>query len=170
MAEEIVNKVEKSGLITIDLEELYPRTKRMSLDIAPWLYEGVMLREKDFREHIKNHNWSAYNDAYVHVFCSEDAIVPQWAWILVARALNGRAVRTVFGDREALEAFIFESVIDQIDIYEYHGKKVIVKGCSNLPVPIQAYIKLTERLTPVVQSLMYGEACSTVPIYKKPKE
>ncbi|KAB2813958.1 DUF2480 family protein [Phaeocystidibacter luteus] len=170
MADEIVNKIANSGLVNIDLEELYPKSKRHALDIAPWLYEGVMLREKDFRDHIKNHDWSQYNDAYVHVFCSEDAIIPQWAWILVARALNGRAIRTVYGDREALEALIFETVINQLDVDEYHGKKVIVKGCSNLPVPVQAYIKLTEKLTPVVQSLMYGEACSTVPIYKKPKD
>lgn len=170
MADEIVNKIANSGLVNIDLEELYPKSKRHALDIAPWLYEGVMLREKDFRDHIKNHDWSQYNDAYVHVFCSEDAIIPQWAWILVARALNGRAIRTVYGDREALESLIFETVINQLDVDEYHGKKVIVKGCSNLPVPVQAYIKLTEKLTPVVQSLMYGEACSTVPIYKKPKD
>ncbi len=169
MAEEIVNKIARSGLITIDLEEMYPRTQRLSLDIAPWLHEGIMLREKEFRQYIKDHNWSQYNDSFVNVYCSEDAIVPQWAWILVANALNGRAARTVFGDREALETLIFETVIDQLDIDQYHGKKVILKGCANLPVPIQAYIKLTERLTPVVLSLMYGEACSTVPICKKPK-
>lgn len=169
MADEIVNKIAQSGLINIDLEELYPKGKRMSIDIAPWLFQGVILKEKDFREHIKNHDWAQYNDAYVNVYCSEDAIIPQWAWILVARSLNGRAVRTVFGNSEALEAILFESIIDQLNIEDYHGKKVIVKGCSDLPVPIQAFIKLTEKLTPVVQTLMYGEACSTVPIYKKPK-
>lgn len=169
MADEIINKIAQSGLVNIDLEELYPKGKRMTLDIAPWLYEGLMLREKEFRSHVKDHDWSQYNDAYVAVYCSEDAIVPQWAWILLANALNGHSVRTVFGNLETLETVLFESVLENLDIHVYHGKRVIVKGCSDLPVPIQAYIRLTEKLTPVVQSLMYGEACSTVPIYKRPK-
>lgn len=169
MADEIVNKIANSGLVNIDLEDWYPRGNRKTLDIAPWLYEGIMLREKDFREHIANHDWSQYNDSYVAVFCSEDAIIPQWAWILISKSLNGHAIRSVYGSLEHLELVLFEEVLSKIDATEYHGKKVIVKGCSNLPVPTQAYIRLTELLTPVVQSLMYGEACSTVPIYKKPK-
>lgn len=169
MADEIVNKIAQSGLVNINLEELYPKGRRMTLDIAPWLYEGVMLREKDFRNYVKEHDWKQYNDAYVAVYCSEDAIIPQWAWILLGNALNGHSIRTVFGSLETLEAILFQSIIDGLDVDEYHGKKVIVKGCSDLPVPVQGFIRLTERLTPVVQSLMYGEACSTVPIYKKPK-
>ncbi len=170
MADEIINKVEQSGLITIDLEQMYPRGKRLQLDIAPWLYEGMILKEKDFREHVKNHDWSQYNEAYVAVQCSADAIIPQWAWVLVARYLNGHAVRTVFGDQENLEAILFDHLISELDETQYHGERVIVKGCSNLPVPMQAYIRLTEKLTPVVKSLMYGEACSTVPIYRKPRD
>lgn len=169
MADEIVNKIAQSGLVNIDLEELYPRGRRMELDIAPWLFQGLILREKDFRESIKNHDWSKYNDSFVAVTCSADAIIPQWAWILVANALNGHAVRTVYGNLEQLEAVLFESILDQLDVDQYHGKRVIVKGCSECPVPIQAFIRLTEKLTPVVLSLMYGEACSTVPVYKKPK-
>lgn len=169
MADEIVNKIANSGLVNIDLQEFYPRGKRFELDIAPWLYEQQILREKDFRNYIAEHDWSQYNDGYVAVYCSVDAIIPQWAWILVANALNGHSVRTVFGSLEQLEAVLFESILDQLDIDQYHGKRVIVKGCSDCPVPIQAFIRLTEKLTPVVQSLMYGEACSTVPVYKKPK-
>lgn len=169
LEDSIVNKVAQSGLITINLEDFYPRDKRVQLDISPWLYESQILRENEFRRFIAEHNWSVYDNAFVAVHCSADAIIPQWAWVLIANRLVPHAKRTVFGTLEQLDSLLFESIIKDLPLEEYQDKKVIIKGCSKFPVPIHAFIALTEKLSPVVKSLMYGEACSTVPIYKGKK-
>lgn len=169
MAEEIVNKVSKSPLVTLDLGDYYPVGERKMLDIVPWLYEGVMLREKDFREKVSQHDWNQYQDAFVAVHCSADAIVPQWAYMLLAAHLAPYARKVVYGNEATLEAFLMEAAIDNIEVQQYEDKPVIVKGCGDKPIPNHAYLHLAARLQPVVKNLMFGEACSTVPVYKKKK-
>lgn len=167
--EEIVNKVAQSGLISFDLEKYYPKGERALIDIKENLWQGIALKEKDFRSFIKENDWSAYQDKYVAVICSEDAIIPTWAYMLVTSALNEFAKKVVFGSLEDLENEILIEVINNIDISEFEDKRVIVKGCSNLPIPTNSYVKLTEKMLPVVKTLMFGEACSSVPLYKKKK-
>jgi hypothetical protein len=167
MADEIINKVAQSGLITIDLEELYPAGERVLLDIKDRLFQGLILREKDFREFVSTHDWSQYKDKYVAVTCSADAIVPTWAYMLLAVSLEPYAKKVVFGDLEVLETVLYNEVLSKLDTKTYEGARVIIKGCSNLPVPKAAYVELTRILRPVAKSIMYGEPCSTVPLYKK---
>lgn len=165
--EEIVNKVAKSGLVTFDFEEHYPEGNRMSLDIKDQLWMGMALKEKDFREFIAAHDWSQYQDAYVSVFCSADAIIPHWAFMLISTKLAGIAQVVFFGTAEEMEKVIFLQLINSINIEEYRDVRVVVKGCGNKFVPTSAYADLAFKLQPVVKSLMFGEPCSTVPIFKK---
>lgn len=164
--EEIVNRVANSKLKTFDLEDLYPAGKRAQIDIAQWLMEGFILREKDFRESLKNHDWSAYKDAYVALYCSTDAIVPAWAFMLLTTYLQPLAAKVVLGSPTELETVLYTEIIKDLDVTPFEGEYVIVKGCSNKPVPQNAYILLTQKLQTVVKSLMFGEACSSVPLYK----
>ncbi|WP_417610692.1 DUF2480 family protein [Owenweeksia hongkongensis] len=163
----IENKIANSGLITLSLEDYYPKGERKHLDIAPWLYEGIMLREKDFRASVQNHDWGQYQDCYVWVGCSEDAIIPQWAYMLLSSSLAAFAKKVVYGNREQLETVLMDEAIQQADLSELTDQRVIIKGCGDLPIPPHAYVSLVSRLQPIVKSIMYGEACSTVPIYKK---
>lgn len=163
----IENKIANSGLITLDLADYYPKGERKLIDIAPWLFEGIMLREKDFRQSVKNHDWSQYQDCYVAVFCSEDAIIPQWAYMLLSSALAPYAKKVVFGTREQLESILMDSAIQSLDLSELEDKRVIIKGCGDLPIPPHAYVSVVSKLQPIAKSIMFGEACSTVPIYKK---
>jgi hypothetical protein len=163
----IINKVAESGLITIDLEELYTPGERALIDIKDWLYEELILKEKDFREYIKQHDWSSYQNKLVAVNCSADAIVPTWAYMLVAVALAPFANKIVFGSLEQLEETLFEEKIAAMDITSFSDQRIIVKGCSKVNVPVSAYVHLTFRLQPFVKSIMYGEPCSTVPLYKR---
>ena len=165
--ESIPNKIANSGLITIDLEDYYIHGERMQLDIAPWLFEGIILKEKDFRQHVKDHNWSQYQDAYVSVHCSEDAIIPQWAYMLLRSALAPHANRVIYGNAEVLETVLMEEALQKANLLEYQDKRIILKGCGHLPIPPQAYMKMVSLLQPLTKSIMFGEACSTVPIYKK---
>ncbi len=167
--EEIVNRVANSSLISLDLEEYYPQGERVLYDLKDNLFQGLILREKDFREFVKNHDWSAYQDKNVALTCSADAIVPTWAYMLLALKLEPYAAHVAFGTLEDLENILFQKALDQINPEAYQDKKVVVKGCSNLPVPAFAYVELTRKLRPYVATLMYGEPCSTVPLYKKPK-
>lgn len=167
MSAEIVNRVAGSKLITFDLEDFYPAGERVLFDIKDWLLEGFVLREKDFREAAKEHDWSAYRDKNVALTCSTDAIIPGWAYMLLTTHLNPFAKKVVVGDLETLETVLYAEVIQRMDVSEFADKPVIVKGCSNKPVPQNAYIQIIEKLQPVVKSLMYGEACSSVPLYKK---
>lgn len=169
MAEEIINRVANSPLINIDLEEFYPDGKRVLFDIKDWLYEGIILREKEFRQSVKEHDWSQYQDAYVALTCSEDAIIPSWAYLLLSAELTPYAKKVVVGDLELLETTIFQEIIQGIDISEYQDRPVIIKGCADKPIPPSAFSFLIERIQPVVKNIMYGEACSTVPLYKRKK-
>lgn len=165
--EEIVNKVAKSPLIVIDLEDFYTEGKRISFDIKDFLYEGLILKEKDFREALSNLNWNIYKDAYVAVNCSSDAIIPIWAYLLIATHLQNIAKKVIKGSLEDLESLLYLESITNLDTGIYEGKKVMIKGCNKKTIPDSAYVFLAERILPVVQSLMFGEACSTVPVFKK---
>jgi hypothetical protein len=164
---EIVNRVAKSTLVTFNLEDHYPKGDRVLLDIKNWLYEGFILREKDFRAAITSHNWEQYKDAYVALTCSSDAIVPGWAYMLIATELQPYASKMLIGDLEQLESSLYQSIIEKLDLSEYKDKPVIIKGCSNKPVPPNAYLWITSKMQTVAKSVMYGEACSSVPLYKR---
>lgn len=169
MPQEIINRVATSKLITFDLEDLYPQGKRTVLDIAIWLEEGFLLRERSFRSSVKNHDWAQYKDQYVALQCSTDAIIPAWAFMLVSTQLQGIALKTITGSLELLETILYTELINNIDISQYEDIPIIVKGCTHKPVPSNAYLLLIEKLQPVARSLMFGEACSSVPLYKKKK-
>ncbi|MEM1002623.1 MAG: DUF2480 family protein [Bacteroidota bacterium] len=167
MAEEIINRVAQSKLKVIDLEDYYPLGQRINLDIKDWLLEGLVLREKDFRAHVKNHDWEQYQDKYVAVFCSTEAIIPDWAFMLVTSMLQPFVKMSVAGNADLLETLLYQKIIDVLDISEYENLPVIIKGCSQKPVPLNALNGLTSKLIPVAKSIMYGEACSAVPLYKR---
>lgn len=169
MSSEITNRVSTSSLITLDLEDFYPAGNRVVFDIKDWLLEGFVLREKLFREEAANHDWNQYKDSYVALTCSTDAIIPAWAYMLLATHLQPVAKKVITGSLEDLETVLYTQIIDKLEVTPFIDKPVIVKGCSNKPVPKNAYLLLIEKLQPVVKSLMYGEACSSVPLYKKPK-
>ncbi|HEY9184214.1 MAG TPA: DUF2480 family protein [Salegentibacter sp.] len=169
MPEEIINRVANSKLITFNLEDHYPEGERVLFDIKEWLLDGFVLREKDFREQAKAYDWSKYDGQYVALTCSSDAIIPAWAFMLLATYLQPYAKKVVTGDLETLESILYAEIIEKLDLSELKDKPVIVKGCSHKPVPKNAYLLLIEKLQPIVKSLMYGEACSSVPLYKKTK-
>ncbi|WP_203256166.1 DUF2480 family protein [Hyunsoonleella ulvae] len=167
MPDEIINRVANSKLVTLDLEDFYPEGKRVLFDIKDWLFEGFVLREKDFRQQVLEFDWSVYEDTYVVLTCSTDAIIPGWAYMLLSINLEPYAKKIIVGNLEQLETSIYQDIITNLDISEYVGKPIIIKGCSNKPVPQNAYIMLSNKLKPVARSIMYGEACSSVPLYKK---
>lgn len=167
MSNEIVNRVANSKLVTIDLEDYYPEGKRLIFDIKDWLYEGLILREKEFRQSIKEHDWSQYQDNYVALTCSTDAIIPGWAYMLISVHLDTFAKKSIIGNLDTLETSIYQNIINTIDISNYKDKPVIIKGCSNKPVPENAYVMLASKLKSIAKSIMYGEACSSVPLFKK---
>lgn len=169
MENEIINKVANSGLITIDLEEFYPTGKRVLFDIKPLLFQELILKEKDFREFIKEHNWQQYQGAYVAITCSADAVVPTWAYMLISLALQPFAKQIIYGNLETLETILFSSIINNLDLMPYQNQRIVIKGCGKLPVPKNAYTEMAFRLKPIAKSIMYGEPCSTVPLYKAPK-
>ncbi|MBT8181166.1 MAG: DUF2480 family protein [Eudoraea sp.] len=164
---EIVNRVAQSKLMTLDLEEFYPKGTRLQIDIKDWLFEGLILREKEFRNQISEHNWEQYKDAYVAIFCSTDAIIPGWAYMLISTKLQPYARKVVLGSLEDLETILFQTIIEEMNVSEFKDKPVIIKGCSNKPVPPNAYLWATLKLQPVAKSIMYGEACSSVPLFKR---
>lgn len=170
MSTEIVNRVANSKLITFDLEDHYPQGERVLFDIKDWLLEGFVLREKDFRESAKSFDWSVYQDAYVALTCSTDAVIPGWAYMLLTTYLTPYAKKVVVGDLDTLESLLYSQLINELDVSAYQDKAVIVKGCSRKPVPQNAYIQLIQKLQPVARSIMYGEACSSVPLFKRPKQ
>ena len=169
MPDEIINRVANSSLKTIDLEEFYPLGERISIDIKPWLFKGFILKEKEFRTSLKNYNWSAYKNKYIALYCSSEAIIPSWAYMLIATYLMPFAKKTIVGSLLGLENAIFQEIITNFNIEEYKNKPVIIKGCANKPIPETAYIQLIEKLQPIAKSIMFGEACSSVPLYKKVK-
>lgn len=166
MENEIVNKVAESGLVTVDLEELYIPGERILFDLKSWLFEELILKEKDFREQIKNHNWTQYQNKLVALTCTADAIVPTWAFMLVATKLEPFAKKIVFGDLKKLEEDLFHEQIQKLNLKNYQDQRIVIKGCSKIEVPASAYVEITSLLRPVAKNIMYGEPCSTVPIYK----
>ena len=167
--DEIINKVAQSGLITIDLEEFYPPGERVVFDIKGFLFQELILREKDFREAMKNHDWKSYTDKYVSLICTADAIVPTWAYMLIVSNLEPYAKKIVFGNLETLETILYHDVLSKLPLDSYKDARIVIKGCGNLPVPKAAYVELTSLLRPLAKSIMYGEPCSTVPIFKQAK-
>lgn len=166
--ETIINKVSQSGLVTLDPAMFYPEGERVVYDIKDNLFMELILKEKDFREFVKNHDWAQYQDKYVALTCSADAIVPAWAYMLLANKMAPYAKEVVFGDADTLETVIFiKAIAENLDVEQYRDQRIVIKGCGDIPVPTSAYVELTKKLTPVVKSLMFGEPCSTVPIYKK---
>jgi len=168
MSDAIVNKVSESGLITLDLEQYYPRDTVALFDLKDYLFMGLILKEKDFREALKNLDWDAYRNKYVGVTCSADAIIPPWAYMLAAAYLQPVAKDVIMGNEKEVHKTIFLQNIQGIDVNEFTGQRVVVKGCGETPIGEFAYMEITKRLRPVAKTIMYGEPCSTVPIYKKP--
>ena len=169
MEEQIVNRVANSKLKTFNLEDFYPEGKRVSIDISQWLLEGVVLREKDFRNDVKAHDWSQYEGCFVNLYSSTDAIIPGWAYMFLSLQLAPYAKKTVVGTSETLESILFSEILHTLDISEYKDKPIIIKGCANKPIPENAYVLLAQRLQEVAKSVMYGEACSSVPLFKRKK-
>lgn len=165
--EEIRNKVAESGLTTIDLEQYYPTIEPMPFDLKNFLFMEMLLREKDFREALDQHDWNQYKNRDVAVYCSTDAIVPMWAYMLVASKLSGIAKSIISGNPEEAFKQLFIENIRGVNAAAFEGKRVVVKGCGDRPVPEYAYATISILLLPVVKSLMYGEPCSTVPVYKR---
>lgn len=165
----IVNRVASSGLITFDLEDLYPEGERVVYDLTQHLWQGLILREQQLRDEIKPIDWSAFEGKHVAITCTADAIVPTWAFMLIALKLQPYAATVMMGTADELESLLFERALDKIDFSQYAGAKVVIKGCSKKAVPNSAYVTATARLMPYAASLMFGEPCSTVPLYKKPK-
>lgn len=167
MSDPIVNKVAESGLITIDLEKWYPRGETVVFDLKDHLFMQMILKEKDFREALKNLDWEQYRDKNVAVTCSADAIIPVWAYMLVVSYLQPVAKDVVMGDEKELHKQLFLKNISAIDAEVYADKRIVVKGCGETPIADYVYMEITKLLRPVAKSIMYGEPCSTVPIYKK---
>lgn len=167
MSEEIINRVANSKLVTFNLEDLYPNGERIAFDISSWLLEGIVLRESEFREKAKEHDWSQYQGKYVALFCSTDAIIPGWAFLLLSLHLAPYAKKVTVGTLEELESILFAELLKDLDFSEYQDKSIIIKGCAHKPIPQNAYLLLAQKLHSIAKSIMYGEACSSVPLFKK---
>lgn len=165
--DEIVNRVANSSLKNIDLEDFYLSGERVLFDIKDWLYEGIILREKDFREKVAEYDWATLQDKYIAFTCSADAIIPSWAYLLLASNASTYVKKCVVGDLNLLETVLYTEIISNFDVSQYEDKPVIIKGCANKPIPESAYTLLISKLLPVAKNIMYGEACSTVPLFKK---
>ncbi|SOE20850.1 Protein of unknown function [Spirosomataceae bacterium TFI 002] len=170
MEETIVNRVTNSGLITFDLEDLYQKGDRVFYDLKDNLFMEMILKEKDFRAFLKDNDWSAYKDKHVAIGCSVDAIIPTWAYMLLALKLEEFATTVNFGDLKALEIKLFQNQLSKIDYSQYQDARIVIKGCSKVDVPTEIYVEASNLLKPLAKSLMFGEPCSTVPLYKKPRE
>jgi hypothetical protein len=166
---EIINKVANSGIVSIDLELFYTEGERVIFDIKPHLFHELILKEKDFRGFIKTNDWNIYKDKYVGIVCTADAIVPTWAYMLLALALEPFAKKVFFGDLTAVEDFLFAEKMAALNPMDYKDARVVIKGCGEKEVPVNAFVQLTTLLKPVAKSIMYGEPCSTVPLYKAAK-
>lgn len=169
MQKEIINRVAKSLLITIDLEDYYPKESFKTIDIKPWLYQELILKEKEFRAHLKKHNWEQYKNCYVAITCTSEAIIPSWAYLLITTYLNSYANLIAVGNTETLITIAYQKIIESINIEELKNKPIIIKGCSKKNIPLTAYTMLINKIKPVAKSIFFGEACSNVPLYKKKK-
>ena len=166
----LVNRVAESSLITINLEDYFPKDPIKEFDIKDHLFQGLILKEKDFRATLKETDWSSYEGMHLAVYCSADAIVPVWAYMLVATLARPHAKQIYLGTPEQLIADHYSNLISQLKVEQYEGERIVIKGCSSKPVPASAYLSLASRLQPFAQSIMYGEPCSTVPIFKRPRK
>ncbi|MEP6616462.1 MAG: DUF2480 family protein [Ginsengibacter sp.] len=169
MEDLIINKVAESGLVTIDLESFYPREETRVFDLKHHLFMGLILKEKEFREQLKNQDWEQYRNKNVCITCSQDAVIPIWAYMLVATYLEPVASEVLFGDEDFMHRTMFIKNLSKINPDEFADKRVVIKGCGDKSISETAYVEITRLLRPVVKSIMYGEPCSTVPIYKKAK-
>jgi hypothetical protein len=167
MSGNLVNKVAQSGLITLDLETFFPTEEIIAFDIKEFLFRGLILKEIDFRAALKEHDWSQYNDKTVAVFCSADAILPQWSFMLITTYLMQHTNKIYVGTKEQVEQDLLLKNINEIDGTKYIDGKLVIKGCGTKTVNSNAYLEITKKLQPYVKSLMFGEPCSTVPVYKK---
>jgi hypothetical protein len=164
---EIVNRIAQSPIITFKLEELYPAGERVEIDIKDQLFMGQILREKDFRAYIKEVDWSEYEGKYVAIYCSVDAIIPVWAYMLLGVKLEEYAKHVTFGRIEDLEKEVFLKELDKLDYTQFQDRPVVIKGCSDIKIPEGIYAEATRRIKPFAKKLSYGEPCSTVPLYKR---
>lgn len=164
---EIVNKVKLSKLVTVDLEKLIIGQEILELDLKDFLFQEMILKEKDFREKMDSHNWEAYKNNYLTVFCSTDAIIPKWAYMLVVQHANPFVSELFFGPKSEAMRQLFKKKIDDLNWETYHDQYVLLKGCSKIDVPAEIYMYATQKLLSHVKKLMYGEACSNVPVYRK---
>lgn len=163
----LVNRVAQSGIITLNLEDYYPQGECIDFDLKPFLFHGLILKEKDFRQALDELDWEAFAGKNLLVFCSTDAIIPMWAYQLVAIHAQPYAAQIVFGTFEQFLAIHYYKALAQIDLEPYHGQRIVIKGCGDKPVPAAAYMELARLLRPVAKSIMYGEPCSTVPLFKQ---
>ena len=163
---EIVNKIAKSGLITLDMKTFKGPQKRKIIDVKNWLFEGMVLKEKKFREHLKDENWEEYKNTFVALHCSTDTIIPVWAYMLLTKYLNPYATSVIYGNENDLEKKIFDINIKSFDTKPLENKRVLLKGCTDTYIPEDSYVQLSNKLMGNVKSLMFGEACSNVPIFK----
>lgn len=168
--ETLVNRVAESGIITLNLEDYFPGYEISGLDIKEFLFMEMILKEKDFRQALKEKDWSVYQDKIVLIFCSVDAIIPSWAYMLLASYLSEIAVDVYYGSQEEFLKMHYRKSIESIDASEYEDKRVVIKGCGDKPVPAAAYGMMTSALKPYAQSIMFGEPCSTVPVFKRPRK
>ncbi|MGK0364266.1 MAG: hypothetical protein ACI85O_001323 [Saprospiraceae bacterium] len=167
--EPLVNRVANSGLITLNLEDYFPKQEITTFDLKGFLFMEMILKEKDFRAALKEYDWTQYEGKILTVFCSADAIIPVWAYMLVATYAEPFAIDIFQGtEKEYLKA-VYRGVLKDMDFSQYEAKRIVIKGCSNKPVPAAAYLALTTKLRPFAQNIMYGEPCSTVPIFKRPR-
>lgn len=168
MTGEIVNKIAESGIVTIDLEKYYPQGEWAAIDIKDYLFMGMILKEKEFRKQLQDIDWESYRNKNVAVFCSADALVPNWAYMLLAVSLEPVAKTITVGTQEqAVAKLIVQNIAAQLDATDLHDVRVVIKGCGKVEIPADAYLEISRLLRPYAKSLMYGEPCSTVPVYKK---
>ena len=165
----IINKVAESGIITIDLEEFYPTEEIIGVDLKQWLFMDMLLKEKEFRQSLKDNDWAVYQDKLVAVYVSTEAIIPRWAYMLLASYLRPVAKQVFIGTPKEMAMQLVASAVEQLDPTEYQDKRIILKGCGKKDISETVYFRMTEKLLPHVQSIMYGEACSSVPVYKRRK-
>jgi hypothetical protein len=164
--DDIINKVANSGVVSLDLEEFYEPAERVLFDIKPLLYKELVLKEKDFREFIKTNDWTIYKNKIIGLVCTTDAIVPTWAYMLLTLALAPHAKKVFFGDLNDIEKLLFAEKLAQLDLEPYIGARVVIKGCGEKEIPHNAFVQITAILQPIAKSIMFGEPCSTVPLYK----
>lgn len=167
---EIINRVANSGIVTLDLADFKPTGERVLIDIKDQLWQGMVLKEKDFREFIKSTDWSFYENKYVAIYCSVDAIIPNWAYMLIATAIGPFAKKVCYGDLNQLETILMHDSIEKMSVEEFKDARIVVKGCGDEELSPHAYIMLSNKLQNIAKTIMYGEPCSTVPVWKTPRK